>query len=756
MLEEITVNTARTQSIEHAVSELSKRESVTMTDVREFMDVLVSKKILTGEKAKYTDPNGEEHEYEVKAPISDFYNYVKDEKEIYSRALQNIETNRKFFCNIKKDVKLSDMLKELKYNASFVARDDIASFVEWAINVGKDIQYTCEHGDVNKDIDWKKLNLVFDSTQMGCGKSYFEMSLMRGARSLGIKVPERDYETQLPKGGFENHLDESQNLIVVHQERRGQKVDLDTLKQIARREEYPYTEKGKMQVHLPGRAIMLGSTNGFDYTSQDPRGFRTIHCLPYTWQEISRISRKFPESEKLLTRYITTIYRVNYEFSWISGFLDNLVSKERIVENTNKVDNRTQKSMKLREYDMSYLLLDILEAITNERELLYSISTSGLAKLYKRYSAKELTYNQCNAIATLLQQLFRAGLVRKCNYESRDLYVKYDLSGIMDIKVSDLAEQLDLTPEREIQDAFDEWDRVIRMAEDFENDPNNKFLKGSDEKLDDSWTVCNKYDKEGEYNKEGDQVCVNKPLDGETKNRTNTRLHQQNFLFECDDIPVKQQVEQIENAPQELKDSLLWTCFTGGKSIHTVVHTNLKDEEMWTERGEYDTGLRKYIHQRLNDLYFGGHADVSGQNAGRLARAPNAIRQDEKHPGKKQLCLQFNMNAKALDVSSLVEDYKEEQKLSKSLRELTQTSIPDECRKESSIHTLQELKSWNQDKPSKAKQECIDFLEGTLQDWNRSLACVRELRNFGFTDNEIEFEGPVNDRWIKAALKAVH
>ncbi|MEE1282235.1 MAG: hypothetical protein UHK60_08320, partial [Acutalibacteraceae bacterium] len=256
--------------------------------------------------------------------------------------------------------------------------------------------------------------------------------------------------------------------------------------------------------------------------------------------------------------------------------------------------------------------------------------------------------------------------------------------------------------------------------------------------------------------KEGDQVCVNKPLDGEVKNRANTRLHQQNFLFECDDIPVKQQVEQIENAPQELKDSLLWTCFTGGKSIHTVVHTNLKDEEMWTERGEYDTGLRKYIHQRLNDLYFEGHADISGQNAGRLARAPNAIRQDEKHPGKKQLCLQFNMNAKALDVSTLVEDYREEQKLHKSLRELTQTSIPDECRKEPSTHTLQELKSWNRDKPSKAKQECIDFLEGTLQDWNRSLACVRELRNFGFTDNEIEFEGPVNDRWIKAALKAAH
>lgn len=756
MISDITPNNARTQSIETAVSELSKRESITMTDVREFMDNLVSTKIPTGKKAKYTDPNGEECEYEVKAPISKYYKYVKDEKEIYSRTQQNIEDNRKFFCDIKKDVKLSDMIRELKYNACFVTRDDIASFVEWAINVGKDIQYTCEHGDVNTDVGWKKLNLVFDSTQMGSGKSFFEMHLLNGARSLGIKVPKKNYETPLPKGGFENNLEESQNLIVVHQERKEQKVDLDTLKQIARREEYPYTEKGKMRIHIPGRAIMLGSTNGFNYTSQDPRGFRTIHCLQYTWDEIQEISRKFPESSDLVTSCITKIYRVNYEFSWISRFLDKLIDKKKINNNTKEIDSITQKSMKLREYDMSYLLLDILETITNERELLYSISTSGLAKLYKRYSAKELTYNQCNAIATLLQQLFRAGLVRKCNYESRDLYVKYDLSGIMDIKVSDLSEQLDLTPEREIQDAFDEWDRIIKMAEDFENDPNNKFLKGSEEKLDDSWTVCTKYDKEGEYNSKGDQVCVNKPLEGEVKNRQKERVHQQNFLFECDDIPVKQQVEQIENAPQELKDSLLWTCFTGGKSIHAVVHTNLSDEDVLTENG-YDVGIRQYIHQKLSEKYFGGQADPAVYNASRLARAPNAIRQDEKHPGAKQLCLQFNMDAKPLDVSDLIEDYKEEKRLSRTLKEITgRPPIPEECRKEPSVHTLEDLEKWNMKAPSKAKEECIKFLKGTLEDWNRSIACVRELRNFGFSDYEIESEGPANDRWIKAALKAAN
>ena len=730
-----------------------------MTDVREYMDTLVSKKIPTGKKIKYTDPNGVEQEIDELKPISKFYSYVKDEREIYSRTLQEIENNRKFFCSIKKDVKLSDMLKELKYNASFVARDDIASFVEWAINVGKDIQYTCEHGDVNKNVDWKKLNLVFDSTQMGCGKSYFEMSLMRGARNLGIKVLEQDYETQLPKGGFENHLEESQNLLVVHQERRGQKVDLDTLKQIARREMYPYTEKGKMQIRIPGRAIMLGSTNGFDYTSQDPRGFRTIHCLPYTWQEISRISRKFPENSNQITSYITKIYRVNYEFSWISRFLDKLIDKKDLNINTNEIDSRTQKSMKLREYDMSYLLLDILESITNERELLYSISTSGLAKLYKRYSAKELTYNQCNAIATLLQQLFRVGLVRKCNYESRDLYVKYDLSGIMDIKVSDLSEQLDLTPEREIQDAFDEWDRIIKMAEDFENDPDNGGDKMLKDEVNDVDFPKNYLFKENEYahpsvsrdetkqfiiSNPVKKECIQQVIDGSLDPGLLARgeyLENNNFVFECDDVSIEEQKEMVENLPDDVKESIISVTSSGADSIHVLLKTNNDKQE-----------CRKAVWDYLSKKYFKGKPDEQCSNNSRLTPNPNAIRNRKadtkpQFVGKKQTCFYFNSNPKALDVNDIVQkelDRLEEQEEKYRVKRWQKNLGYDEssnysrmAKKPLNVETLRTRKE------TAARNYAIALLEGNISHGGDAISGMKYLLATGYDEDDLRSEIPL-------------
>lgn len=755
MLEEITVNTARTQSIEHAVSELSKRESVTMTDVREFMDVLVSKKILTGKKAKYTDPNGEEHEYEVKAPISDFYSYKADEKEIYSRSLETVLKNKKFFHELKDDVKVSDVLKWAALNANFIDKDDILVFTKWLLNTIVQIKETCKTGSVNKSIQ-NKTQLEFNSTTKGSGKSHFIEEFIKKTQEMGI---EAKYEVPLPEGGFYNSLEESTNLLVGYKERVYQKVDEATMMSIGRHEDYVYVEKGKMAISVPANAITIGSTNGNPY-AKDDRCFQIIRCIPTdyaTRQQILQTSTNFLQTlQNDVTLYNTRIY--NVETAKVCNFVSLLNSEE----NKSK-DNNNATLNKLQNYKIPGMavLQDVVADLITNLDLLSFTSVKGLYKIWEKNTGKHLEgMNKYMSfekpISEALNFLYSRKLI-KGRGPSEDMKRQYDIYSILDdIRTYDASDE-ERTIDDDVLEAAAEWEKIIKMAEDFENDPNNKFLKGSNEKLDDSWTICSKYDKEGKYNASGDQVCVNKPLEGETKNRTNTRVHQQNFLFECDDIPVKQQVEQIENASQELKDSLLWTCFTGGKSIHAIVHTNLKDEDMWTETNEYDTDLRKYIHQKLNEKYFGGKADPSGQNAGRLARAPNAIRQDEKHPGEKQLCLQFNMNAKALDVSGLVEDYKEEKKLSRTIKELTaKPPIPEEMRKEPSIHTLEDLKAWNTKAPSKAKQECIEFLEGTLQDWNRGLACVRELRNFGFTDCEIEFEGPANDRWIKAALKAAH
>ena len=737
----------QTAIMEMAIDELTKaqigkRSQINEFDVRHALDNLRGKTwVTTGWKQ---DPDCPEKNIPIQKQAADIWQYSESTVQtVLAQVKSNYNQDKTKYQFERKGEMNAEVFKKfvesLKIFAPMVKAEDVPNFVQSLLETVYYVQ------TMNKVDTPQKINVLFSPVKGG-GKSTFLNEWLRTAEEAGVYAGRGELPLKMDSNADVTPW--TKYALTIDQDIQYQ-PDMMFFMAAGRKEEVQIAQKYAKPYLANCISETWSATNLF---LKNDRVLNVINCNSY---DVESLKREFEnEFEKILRIPAgVNLYNIwSYTISQISQIsqIKKVFDNDFSLKESNAFENE-----KLRKYaripDIAYLL----ETIQAVKGCPIDFTKVSVAQLSNFTDTPTADVNRVRArLSRILKKMYSQGLIKLVGRGAIE-YEKWDIYDLLEVKAEDLFSS-DVNEETTVFDEIaktrEAYDKLIAHARDFFP----PFLKGSDERLDDSWTVCNKFDKEGEYNKEGDQVCVNKPLDGEVKNRTNTRLHQQNFLFECDDISVKQQVEQIENAPQELKDSLLWTCFTGGKSIHTVVHTNLKDEEMWTERGEYDTGLRKYIHQRLNDLYFGGHADVSGQNAGRLARAPNAIRQDEKHPGKKQLCLQFNMNAKALDVSTLVEDYRDEQKLSKSLRELTQTSIPDECRKESSIHTLQELKSWNQDKPSKAKQECIDFLEGTLQDWNRSLACVRELRNFGFTDNEIEFEGPVNDRWVKAALKAAH
>lgn len=232
------------------------------------------------------------------------------------------------------------------------------------------------------------------------------------------------------------------------------------------------------------------------------------------------------------------------------------------------------------------------------------------------------------------------------------------------------------------------------------------------------------------------QVCVNKSID-KYPCRTNQGVHKQNYLFECDNISLEKQVDLINSLPQHVKDSILWCCYSGSKSIHTVIKTNLPEDTTADER--------KYIHGILNSLFFNGEADPSGQNASRLARTPNATREN----GRVQKAFFINDDrAVALDVSVDLAEYREEKKkLSEKLKKHWKPS------NNSFEHTLEGLEKWNQTNPSKPKQECIEYLKGNGSDWNRTLAVVITLSNFGWGVDEILAEAPYGDKWFKSAIK---
>lgn len=645
--------------------------------------------------------------------------------------------------HIEKNVKPSEVLKILKDMTPFVKAQDVPVVAKWVFRLIHHVQTMAETGIVDIK-DAEKTSLLWDCTVKGSGKSFWIKNLIQALKDIGGNAIA---DVSLPQGGFYNTLEESRNILVGYEERRDQKVHETTLQHIYRHELYDYTVKGMMTQQVQAKAWTIGSTNGFAYSKGD-RGIQKVNCISRKFLDLPENIQK---SAVAVTPYIIRIYKLNFNFSGFLDFWANLVEgKLNTLKKMSASSN--PENLKIQMHDYARLWYEnfddlrksfsVTETSTFE-ELISKLSVSGFNRALKQRLNRELTYSQQNAISQYFQYLQGQCGFDKVGYEKEDKYVRYNLLPLKDYEWQEVTD-VQVSALQEVIDTQETWDELIKIFEDYEKDPKNKFLKGSEAKLDESWNILNKYDKEGEYNRDGDQVCVNKPLREGKQTRKNDEVHKQNYLFECDDIPLKQQVEQIENAPQELKDALLWTCYTGGKSIHAVVITNTPDDVTSEER--------KYIHQKLNEKYFGGNADPSGQNAGRLARAPNAIRQDEKHPGKKQLCLQFNMNAKPIDITDILNDCREEARLKATLKELTQVtpSIP----KEISINTLEQLKQWNKERPSKAKQECIEFLEGTLDDWNRSLACVRELRNFGFTDLDIENEGPVNDRWIRSAIKS--
>lgn len=168
-------------------------------------------------------------------------------------------------------------------------------------------------------------------------------------------------------------------------------------------------------------------------------------------------------------------------------------------------------------------------------------------------------------------------------------------------------------------------------------------------------------------NKMQKQVVINKPLEiKDEPTRKNTDVEQSNFLFEIDPPKYEDSVESLCMTKEEyykrqkkemffkyvvpfikeFQNNILWVCDSGSKSTHIVFKTNNTNSE-----------AREYIFNYFNKKYFDGKCDKSCKNAARLARNPNAVREN----GRVQTSLFIQEDALAYDVTTLVENFKQEQ-----------------------------------------------------------------------------------------------
>lgn len=723
----------RTSVIENAITDLATNPNLDIMDVRKYLDQATSKKVATGKKIKYTDPNGEEHECDEMAPISKFYNYIPDEKEIYIKALEKGLNDKTFFHKLSNETKISEVIKWARANANFVAKNSIWDFCKWLTCTIADIKKTSETGDVDQTYQ-NNSQLIINSVVKGSGKSTFINKLIDAARDAGI---EAKAEVALPEGTFYNSKEESRNLLVGYRERKDQKVDETTLQNIGRREIYSYCEKGKMPIDLKSRAITIGSTNGRPYCSGD-RTFLEIQCLPVDYKQRTNILQTFaPE----VTLYNTKIYNMDTKkfVKFVSFF--NLFRKN----NNNNIQNKSADTTNKPNFDgVVYidLLKSLLQDCSNQIERLHFISVAGFCKWYRSNTARDLTWNQQKALAECFTMLWRRELVN-ARGPSNDFRRQYNLFDIRDaILEYEETDSEGITIKDEIMEAMKEWDRIIKAVEDWENnnpEPEKpKFLKETDETLPEGYSFCNKYDKEATFeNNMQEQVVINKSTTGQPS-RKGAEVEACNFLLECDDISKEEQMQIIENLPEDFKRCILYVCDSGNKSIHTVLHTNCKST---------DSRVRRKIMQHINKHFFNDHLDMNTVNASRLARNPNAIRDN----GNKQQCYYMKTNPSTLDVSFIEQKVLKEiadEKTQWEYSKLVNSSLQHRrsyTKKELTIETLKTFK------PTNGNLKAQEMLEGTC-DWAGMVSACMYLLNFWDAD-EIEAAVGSDDKWLKNALK---
>lgn len=230
---------------------------------------------------------------------------------------------------------------------------------------------------------------------------------------------------------------------------------------------------------------------------------------------------------------------------------------------------------------------------------------------------------------------------------------------------------------------------------------------------------------------------------------TNNNFKKGRFLFECDEVGTIR--EQAIRA-KEVED-IAWSCvYSGGKSIHIILNTNL-DEclKNFTSISEKEK-CHQFIWDELHEIYFPGvNMDSQCKNSTRKSRKPNEMRDN----GIKQKLCYFHPEH-IIDVSDLVWKYLEHSAKEKArgqmLSELHNSNGESFAQRHNNdlkaVLEIDEEKSINPEALMAAKR-CIRFEGG----WNDSAKACGYLQRLGYPDYIIKNEIDWGDWDIRKYLK---
>lgn len=506
----------------------------------------------------------------------------------------------------------------------------------------------------------------------GTGKTIFNNKLFEFLRKVNLPVEQLSFV----KGRWVG-CEYSKNLVVIDNEYFPPKRNNDTndaisnLNKVLDNDFYTVEYKGQDSYSLKSRATAFVNSNFLPFDN-NTRRWGIVYYNEVPWNNISNEAKE---------KYFKDI-------DWNKWFLQAFEScpfdttwEDIECKNSNNLNDLIFAAREIIKHT-DHLMIDINNATIREFTKCYLELMNDFGKVAPEAIKKQI-YMWRNDIRKAVAQGL---IVPSTRVNGNTDYSKYNLQDIANL----LTNEDDL--QNSLNDIDDVWERTQKAFENFKLDfysdddpPTNDDPTPKTDKLSDGWIFNDYFEtSEGEKgfnkpeyeNKMQKQVVINKPLEMKDEpTRKNEDVEQCNFLFEIDPPKYEDSLESltmtkdeyykkqkldnlkkyVEPFTKQFRENIVWICDSGSKSTHIVLRTNNTNPE-----------AREYIWKYFNNKYFEGKCDKACKNAARLARNPNAIREN----GKKQVAWFIQENAKPLDVSDLVNNFEQERLAKKMQLEL--------------------------------------------------------------------------------------
>ena len=663
------------------------------------------------------------------------------------------------YPEIYEEMDIVKLLKELKKTCWNIKAEDILSFFRELLEFALYARTGTTIHPENKDFKYMR-GIYLKSEMEGCGKSTILNKIEDAAEKVGLKVAEASW----PLGRFGDMTQYSKNNIAILDDTDNQvlrNINETKLKAILRHGNVDNELKGLDAVSVKANASIIAAGNVEPPKASD-RSWRIFDIIPASIENYLIFTDWGNKLlEELSTADLSQLFNVFNVFN-VFNKLEKIEEEWKVVKKEELVEKDEDRVYKRCRY-----LNQILEILKLMKDGPYDFHRISIKEIVD-FSLETPNHLDAWRVTSTFKILYGNDVISKDPIKASAEYQKYDLKGLELREPGKVLDNSDesTTVKEEIEKNQQTWDLLIKEFENFSNDnPPKKFL--SDEPVEGDFPKNFLY-KKSEYDScpttdksENTQFVISNSPTVEAMKKVienpefakelakGENLRKCNFVFEIDPSDeeketlknlskeervakareyIEEQKRNVENLPQEVKDSIVSVTESGADSLHVILHTNNEHEES-----------RREIWKYLSDKYFGGKADQQCSNSSRLTPNPNAIRNrkaDTKPEfiGQRQNCWYFNKSPKEFDVkwieNQVLRDIEEDRKRREQRAE--ENYSRDFQHQELTVETLLRRRQ------TPARDNAISLLEGNCCHGPEAVSGMMYILSTGWDEYEME------------------